>query len=463
MSERRLHPAAAVAGAAEQLRGLAVPLLIAAFVGGARSGDPLSRVVLFGLAGAAIALIGGVVSWSVESYRVDEHGLHHVRGLLRRQETTVPLERIQGVDTVRGPIQRAFGVVELHVQAAGGKSGEIVLRALSATDAEELRAALRLAGARAPEGEDAPAPPERRLSGRALLVTALTAGQIGVLLPVVAAASQFADNQAGSDAARALVPDDVTGALALAGVVILAAWALSFAGAIVAFAGFTVTRDGDRLRVTRGLLQRRETAIPVARIAAVRVVESPLRQPFGLAELRLESAGYGDDPRAARVLFPLVRARATADLLATVLPEHELPAAALTPAPPRALRRYLLVPVALAAAVWLAAVLLLGTPGLLALALVGIAVALGVARHRSAGAALADGRVVLRRRRLARETLVADARRLQHVDRSETVLTRRAGLASLGVGVASGLTLSVRYLERDTADALLAGLVSRAR
>src|SRR5436190_21343126 len=393
MSDRRLHPAAAVAGAADQLRGLAVPIVLAALVGGARSGDPLSRVVLFGLAGAAIALIGGVVSWTVERYGVDEHGLHHARGLLRRQETTIPVERVQGVDTVRGPIQRAFGVVELHVQAAGGKSGEIVLRALSTADADELRAALRLAGAGVSAGataeDGAGARTERRLSGGELFVTALTAGQIGVILPVVAAASQFVDNLAGSGAARALVPGTVAGALALAAAVIVAAWVLSFVSAIVAFAGFTVTRDGERLRVRSGLLERRESAIPVARIAAVRLVESPLRQPFGLAELRLESAGYGNDPRAARTLFPLVAARSAGELLAEVLPEHELPAVALTPPPPRARRRYVQWPLAAAVAVALACVAVFGVAGLAGLALAPLAVALGLARHRSAGAALA--------------------------------------------------------------------------
>jgi putative membrane protein len=454
MSERRLHPAAAVAGAAEQLRGLALPIVIAALVGG-RGGGP--HFLVYGLIGVGIALAGGVVTWATESYWVDADGVHHRRGLLRRQETTIPVERVQGVDTVRGPVQRLFGVVEVRVQSAGGKAGELVLRAVTPADADALRAVLTLSA------EPPAARPERRLGVGGLLLTALTAGQMGVLLPVVAAASQFTDDLAGSDAARALVPDTAVEVLVLALAVIAAAWALSFFGTIVAFAGFTVTRDGDRLRVRRGLLARRESAIPVARIAAVRLVESPLRQPFGLAELRLESAGYGNDPRAARTLFPLVAARSAGELLAEVLPEHELPAVALTPPPPRARRRYVQWPLAAAVAVALACVAVFGVAGLAGLALAPLAAALGLARHRSAGAALADGRVVLRRRRLARMTLVADARRLQDVERGETLLTRRARLASLGVGVASGTHVAVQYLERGAVDELMARLVGLAR
>ena len=120
-------------------------------------------------------------------------------------------------------------------------------------------------------------------------------------------------------------------------------------------------------------------------------------------------------------------------------------------------------PLAAAVAVALACVAVFGVAGLAGLALAPLAVALGLARHRSAGAALADGRVVLRRRRLARMTLVADARRLQDVERGETLLTRRAHLASLGVGVASGTHVAVRYLERGAVDELMARLVGLAR
>jgi putative membrane protein len=455
MSERRLHPAAAVHEFAEQLRGLALPIIAAAILGGRGGGG--GGALIYGVIGLVVALVSGIVLWRNERYSVDEDGVHHRRGLLRRQETTIPVDRVQGVDTVRGPIQRLFGVVELRVQSAGGAKGELRLRAVSAADARELRAALRLA-------DSAPRRlPERRLGAGALLLTALTAGQIGVVIPLVAAASQFADNVLGADTVRTLVPDTATKALVLLAVVIAAAWVLSFLGTIVAFAGFTVTRDEDRLRIRRGLLQKRESSIPVARIAAVRLVESPLRQPLGRAELRLESAGYGDDPRAARTLFPLVPARAAGELLAALLPEVELPAIALAPAPPRARRRYLLVPVLLAAAATLIALVAAGGDGALAALLLPAAAALGLSRHRAAGAALAGGRVVLRRRRFARVTLVADARRLQHVDRRETILTRRARLATLGVGVASGTRLAVPNLDAGAVDELVARLAAAAR
>ena len=93
--------------------------------------------------------------------------------------------------------------------------------------------------------------------------------------------------------------------LALA--LLVAAWLLSTLGSFIAFAGFTVGRVEDRLRIRRGLFQRREATVPVGRVRAVRVVEGVLRRPFGLASLTVEVTGYAEEASAARTLYPLLR------------------------------------------------------------------------------------------------------------------------------------------------------------
>src|SRR3954447_21935955 len=166
---------------------------------------------------------------------------------------------------------------------------------------------------------------ERRLDRRELVVGALTAGQLGVILPVLAGAVQLVSNAFSSEGdiegAARLLPHTLGGwELALA-VLLAAAWAVSVVASLVTFAGFAVTREGDRLRVRRGLLQRSDAVVPVRRIHAVRVVEGVLRRPFGLASLRLEVAGYAEEAGAARTLYPLLARREVAGFLAEPLPE----------------------------------------------------------------------------------------------------------------------------------------------
>ena len=467
---RRLHPAGILVLAVDALRDAAVPMLVVAAValaGGGLDADALRQALVLAVAGAVVAAIAGLVTWSTTTWFLTPETVRLRTGWLAKRAVDIPLTRVQSVDTVRGPIQRLFGVQGVDVQTAGGgKEGEIRLVALAAADVEALRVAV---GARRPAAlatEEAEEPVVvRRLGAGALLVAALTSGQVGVLVPVLAAAPQVADQLAGGDLEDAgregvrLVPGDAGEWVLAAGALLGAAWLLAILGTIAAFAGFRVARRDDRLRIRRGLLARREATVTVPRVQAVLVVEGILRRPFGLAALRVEVAGYKAEAAAARTLFPLLRRRDVPEFLAAVLPEHAAGLDGLAPPPPRAWRRYVLPPalagLALGTLLWA----VLGGPAVpwpLALALPGAAA--GVLARRAAGWRLEGGRLALRSRRLARVTVLAPAARLQQVSRSQSLLQRRARLADVTVAVGAGTRARVRHLDADVAAGIYAAL-----
>src|SRR3954471_510904 len=324
----RLHVAAAVDEALRGLGDIALPLLIGIVAGGTRSSG---SALVFGLLGVVAALAIGIARWRATAYMVTDRALHFRSGVFSPDETVAPLERIQAVDTIAGPVQRLFGVSGLHVQTpGGGEDGDVVLSALSRPAAAELRAALghpdlAAGGAR------------RRLSLRGLLVTALTAPQLGVLLPVVGAVFGAVQNGLLGPGEAEVRHIDSTHEIALVGAgLLVAARILSFLGAVVAFSGFEVQRVEGRLRIRRGLLQRRAVSVPVARVDGLQVVESPLRRPFGLVTLRLEVTSLGGRETAARTLFPLIRRDAVEPFLAAFLPELAGPLAVEERPPARA-------------------------------------------------------------------------------------------------------------------------------
>jgi len=459
IAPRRLHPAGIAVLGLGALRGLALPLAVA-FAGavlGGGGGEPLTRVLAFGVIGALLAAAAGVAGWMTTRWSVGEGTIRLRTGVLSRKETDIPLARVQSIDIVHGPLQRVFGVRGLHVQTAGGgRDADITLPAVSPADVELVGAALR----RSAPAAVAPRPvAERRLGRRRLLVAALTAGQVGVMLPLLAAVPQIADElwsddiqDAGRDGlGLGLVPESAQQwILAVAGLLALA-WLLSTAGAVVAFAGFTIARDGDRLRVRRGLLAQREATVPVARVQAVRVVEGTLRQPFGLATVHAEVAGYAHEPAAARTLFPLLRRAEVKPFLDALLPELADRIGDLDGAPRRALRRYVVPP----AAAWLAlgAAACAAFPGSAPWPLLAAlpAAALGAARWRAAGWRIEDRRLALRFRRLARITVLAPAARLQQHALRQTVLQRRGRLADVLVRVGAGTRAHVRHLDARVA------------
>lgn len=460
----RLHRAAIVTGALGRLREAVVPVVFGVFLtaGLPSPSELFSFGTLAAVATLVFAAVSGWVQWDRTLYRVDATGLQLRRGVLRVNQTWLPAERVQAVDVVRGPVQRLFGVVELHVQSAGGgREAEVVLPALSVAAAAEVRALLR----GSPVASDAApaAAPSRRIRRRDVLLAGATSGSVGIAVPAGAAFLQAVDNlpwgrlRRSGEVDPGRLPDTPWELVLVVGVVLLLVWLIGVVGAVVAFSGFTVTRDGDRLRTRRGLLERREASVPVARVHAVRVVEGVLRQPFGLAQLRVETAGYAGEAAAARTLFPLLRRRDVPAFLHELLPELEDALEGLTGVPARARRRYVLPPLGAVLLPAAALAFLVRPDGLAAAALlVGGAAATGVLRHRAAGWALRDGRLVLRRRRLARTTVVARADQLEERQLRQTPLTRRAGLATLVVALGSRTRAEIAHLDLATARSLVA-------
>src|SRR5262249_11866270 len=141
-----------------------------------------TSAVVIGLLGALGAAVIGTIRWQATSYAVTDRALHFKTGVFSPDETVVPLARIQAVDTVTGPVQRLFGVSGLHVQTpGGGEDGDVVLTALSRDAAAQLRAALG-------HPDTGHSDLHVRLTAGRLLTAALTAPQLGVVIPVAGAA-----------------------------------------------------------------------------------------------------------------------------------------------------------------------------------------------------------------------------------------------------------------------------------
>jgi putative membrane protein len=422
---------------------------------GSQSGNLGAVVVLLGVVGAAVAVATGYVRWRAETYEIADGSIRHRHGVISPDETVIPLARVHSIDITQGPIQRIFGVNELHVQTAGGgEKGEIVLRAVSPAETARLRAAAGLPEATATDL------PEWRLSPRSLILVGLTAPQLGMLLPLVGGAFAIGNDLLGQQGTRDTfadrLPTETGGILLLILAAILAAWLLSFLGSLVAFAGFSVTRDGDHLRIHRGFLQRRATSVPLRRVHAVSVAEGPFRRPFGLCSVRLETAGYGSEPSAARTLFPLLPIAGLDAQLATFVPALAGAGAppVFTRPPHRAIRRYILPGTLTVFLLTVAATLAWPVAWPAIPVLTALAALDGLARYCSAGSCLASDRLLLRHGSLTRRTLIARPARLQDHSFAQTTLQHQAQLADISITVASGTTSKVAHLEATDATTL---------
>jgi putative membrane protein len=321
----------------------------------------------------------------------------------------------------------------------------------------------------------------RRITTRDLILAGATSGRIGPALAIMAAAWQFADDILGEDIWERLALQaahtTIQGIVVIAVIVAVFAWALAFATTVLTFGGFELRRQDDRLIIRHGLLDRRQSTIPIARIQAISISEPLLRQPLRLAAVRFESAGYGKDTAESGVLFPVLPRSEVRDLIARCAPtfaidDRLIAGDGLSRLPQRARIRYIMAEVyAVLALVVVAVVVLALVPGvawwwgLVPLVLTPLVALYGNIQFRDAGWTIDDDdRFVVRGRTFNRWLTITPRRRVQRRLIRQNYFQRRVDLANLTFTVASGGqggVVSIRHMDAEDADEVAAHLGPR--
>jgi putative membrane protein len=447
-----MHPFALLSEAINAARALALPAL----VGGASiGGGHMGRMVLWGLGFLAVStLLFAVAEYLALQYRLTDDELILDSGVLGRRHRVIPLSRVQNLELRQSTLQRAFSVAELRVDTAGGDTEDPVALVLGHAEAQRLRAELLQRRVSTPETEAEPTISRdllARLSARDLVLAGVTANEAGVLAAVLVGVVEAAYQlPLGIPRMRldprvliADLPLLSTLLLGLALLLVLLSLALLFSigGALVGYWDFVLERVGSELRKGYGAFDRREVTVPLARVQALRIEESLLRRPLGLASLKIETAGAAPGKAGrggAEAFLPLVRVREVPRLAGAIFDGFEYRDLVFRPAHPYARKstffRYAALVLALAtgAAVWL------GAAASWFLLLLILAYVAAHAHYRTLAHARVPGYIVSRSGFWNRITWIVPEPKVQTVHLIETLFQRRSGVATPVVDTAAG-------------------------
>lgn len=473
---RRLHPASIVLGlpARQLVQVIVFPLLVTV----AGTNRSLANGLQFFVVYAVVGLLVRTIGFQRRLFSFDGDTFRLSWGVLSRQQRTISVNRIQQIEVRRSAVARAFGLSTVRIETAASSSEpEVELRVVTHADAKALRDAVR-ARRDAPANGDAASTALFAVTNRHLVLAALTGNRLLALPGLVFAGFQFVGAQLGSfvedvvewvsnppEAFSAF--DTVLAAVALPLLVTVGVIASVLSSLLVTFlrdGRFRITRNGDELRVTRGLLATRDSLIRLNRIQLIELKQNWLRRLFGVVTVRLQSAGGDAD---ARVVIPLIR-RTDADVLIETLMGHDAnlplvrhPKAARYRSVLRWLR-FAAVPILLIAFVDTITPLLpiaetianrpVFQTVLATLMLIG-AVILGLASYVLRGHAVTDALVVSQTGAANRRVVVVPIVKVQTVGVRANLFQRRLNLATLLLRVA-GARSTVSVHDADSADVI---------
>jgi putative membrane protein len=469
---KRLHPLTALLSSLGLIKEWLIPLIVFLvtwfFRGDGHAVTGYWRIIVS--AAIVVVTIGsGILSWLRYRYEVSDGLLKVEKGIWVIKRQFIPLERIQTIDLTEGLLHRMFGVIRVQVQTAGGNKPEAVLSAVTRKEAHWLKEQLRGYKPGAPdegtaesavlkEGQEGHPPgelpgrtkeypegypderkPEYKSSLGSLFIAGMSSSSMGLGISLVFVLMSkvndvFPDLKVFQNVGEIF---EFTAIPVIIAVGFLIAWALGVCLSIIKFANFTVIRSGEELVISRGLLERRQVTLPLARIQAIRIVEDLLWQPFGFAAIHVESAGYGNEKGETTLLFPLLRRSEIEMFLQRMAPRFTVqPSQIFEALPQKAWKGYVLpgtvfLAIVTVVTVWFTKWGWIGS--ILCLA----AAALGYRRFKDAGCMLTNDMLVLRFRRLALTTVRVPRNRIQSCRIERDPLERRWGLATLGIAVAS--------------------------
>lgn len=271
------------------------------------------NVQLLGIGASLAVLAVGAVQWWRFTYQLesvdDDDQLVTSSGVLSRNRTSVPLDRVQSVSTRQNLMHRVFDLVEVNVQTAGSVGAEVQLSAVRPEVAERLRRLSTATGTSgtieaAPVGTDGTPPPPAQadpLVHRSLgdiLVVALTRNPLLLLAPIPLAAgfgvelgdllSGFSD-EAGDTLEGAA--GSVTGVIALVLVVLVVSIGVSVLFVVLRLFDLRLFVDGAGLRRQSGLISRAEVTASVERVQLLDVQRNLLERAVGHHQASLPLAG----------------------------------------------------------------------------------------------------------------------------------------------------------------------------
>ncbi|RLL42162.1 hypothetical protein D8M04_16275 [Oceanobacillus piezotolerans] len=461
---RRLHPVAILFKLAKSLKEIIFYIIIS-FLTLRDNGFFLLGLSIF----LSILLIHSILSWYRFTYRIKEDELQINEGIFIRKKRYISKNRIQSINLTENVVHQLFRLVNVQIEtASGGNDAEANLKAVNREEGHRIREAFKSKGNEITdvelltdyeEGEKGSV---YTISANRLFIAGTTSGSLGVLLAIigflVSEFAQFIPDGLYDSVVTWIVGLSIMLMIGFVIIILIFFWVLGVVGTILKYWKFTITKTGDELYIKRGLLDKKQTTIPIHRIQAVGLKEGLLRQPFGFVTLYVEVAGSaiekGED--YSTVLFPILKKGEVQAFLMDLLPEYSLLSnEEMKSLPKRSLKYYLIRSTILFLLIGLAVLYFVPALSWYLIPFFLLLLLLGYFRYKDAGFYIEGQHLLIRFRRLSKTTILLPARRIQAMENKQHFFHKKELLETIMFSIIGGQGMGKHYKlkEIETTDA----------
>ncbi|CAH2462498.1 MULTISPECIES: PH domain-containing protein [Bacillus] len=395
--------------------------------------------------------------WYYTTYWVENNVLHVKQGLFVKKESYLNKERVQTINTSSGMLYQVLGLKKIKIETAGGgDDAEVSLAGITVEEATELIAMLNEPTPEVKAEEtseevveteiitEEEQATEYKLTWKEILLASITSGQFGLLFSLIFVVYNQVDEYIPKwikNSVESYVMDhDIYGWIYMVAILLVVSWIISTIGYALKHGNFTVNRKNDEVRISQGLLERKELVLKLHRIQGITIKESILRQPFGYCAVQVEVI-QSEGKEEKVTLHPIIRKDRVQQLLAHLQLPYELNTNIIS-LPKAALRRYLIDSFIFFAmlAIPLTGISIYFEKYYIMWALLPLAIlifTLGYATFKTNGYGVTGEQITMVHRSIGKHTGLVRRRHVQSIEKTQSYFQRRADLCTYTFSSAS--------------------------
>lgn len=396
-------------------------------------------------------IIFNFISWYYKMYWVENNVLHIKEGLFTKKESYLNKERVQTINTSSNILYQILGLTRLKIETAGGDGeAEVQLAGITREEAANLIAMLN-------KNSDVKDAPELEvpsivknehtavaytLTWKEILLASITSGKFGLLFSILFVLA---------DKIRDIMPNhivkkiehyvetyvsesDIVGWGYMIVALLLLSWIVSTIQYALQHANFTISRKRDEIRISQGLLERKELVLKAHRIHGIKMKEGILRKPFGYCSVHVEAIQKFEEGQTDVTIHPLMKKKKVLEMLQYLQLPYDINSE-MTKLPKTAMRRHMLDNFIFACIV---AVPIIGSSiyfhkhFLLALLLplFLVSIWLGYAQYKAGGYRIDGDQLTMSYRGIAKYTVFVKRRHIQSLKKSQSYFQKKDALCT---------------------------------
>ncbi|WP_075589657.1 PH domain-containing protein [Labilibacter marinus] len=228
------------------------------------------------------------------------------KGYLKKVVLSIPLERIQSVNTKQNILQQILNVYSLEIDTAGSAGKELKIYSLSGLYANELTQFLQSHKEREVEEQDESATEVTeeeevmRLSPAALLRIGISQNHIKTAIIIIVFGSQIIgqieelfkqQTEAYSDSVHSVVTN--SGVVFIVGLVVLfliISILSTLVYTVIKYFDFKLVKQQKSYRITAGLINKRKVLLPFSKVQQLNWETGPIKKLFGIYKISFKQA-----------------------------------------------------------------------------------------------------------------------------------------------------------------------------